>query len=554
MKYDRLSRRMFLQGAGGATLSIPLLESLLPREARAQDGGVVGAPVKRFISIITGYDMGHHAAWLPTTNSPITNLAQPTQVFAPGNGHHAIRHQPLRDFVPTSTSPLSLVAGTHFNPYLSSMTVMRSLNHTIRYGHGAAWVLGGLASDAADRGTLASIETADVVLNKNRTFNPAGLPHIFCGSPGYGADTYSYVSSGGPATYATCLGDDLTAIYNRLFSNGTLPENGTTTTRHPRHDVLSRVQDDYRRVRNSRFTSAADKATLDNALDQFRDAQASLTRVSTSSCAHRSLGRNGLVYQAASLAAVGQALADLIAASIMCDSARVFTIGAPSLGGTLSGQIDMHEEVSHVPFSTFGGRPSWQISAERKNAIVRTFVAPLLQRLSSATDPSNGRSYLHNSLVYFTAESGIAHGHGSHPVMLFGNAGGALSSGQYIDYANRPAGTFGGGDGFSDVVGSPTFGNNWFGASYNRLLVTILQAMGLRPQDYENDALNAQLCNRTDIGANHRNLTSIGGFGYALPRTMAGVNTAEWGYDLYLRPGLEGHDLRQFRHPLPMPT
>ncbi|MBL8957853.1 MAG: hypothetical protein JNK82_44170, partial [Myxococcaceae bacterium] len=49
-------------------------------------------------------------------------------------------------------------------------------------------------------------------------------------------------------------------------------------------------------------------------------------------------------------------------------------------------------------------------------------------RLSAATDPANGQSYLHNSLVYFTSESGIAHGWGSHPVMLFGNAGGARAS------------------------------------------------------------------------------------------------------------------------------
>lgn len=549
MKYDRLSRRMFLQGAAGAWLSIPLLESLLPAEARA-----LGTPVRRLISIITPYDMGHHAAWLPNTNSPLTNIAQPSQVFTPGNGHHAIRYQPLRDFVPTSGTPLSLVAGTHFNPYLSSMTIMRSLNHTVRYGHGAAWVLGGVQADAPERGALATIETADVVLNKNRAFNPAGLPHIFCGNAGYGPDTYSYVSSGGPAGYATCLGEDLTALYNRLFSNGTLPEGGNTTTRHPRHDVLSRVQEDYRRVRNSRFTSAADKRTLDNALDQFRDAQASLTRVTTSSCSHRTLGRTGQVHQAASQAAVGQALADLIAAAIMCDSARVFTIGAPMLGGTISGQVDQHEEVSHVPFSTFGGRPSWQISAERKQAIARTFVAPLLQRLAGATDPSNGRSYLHNSLVYFTAESGIAHGYGSHPVMLFGNAGGSLSSGMYIDYANRAAGTFGGGDGFSEVVGSPTFGNNWWGASYNRLLVTMLQAMGLGPQDYENHALNAQLYNRTDLGPNNRNLTNLGGFGYAMPRDLTGENTSSWGFNNYLRPGLEGQDLRQFRNPLPMPT
>jgi hypothetical protein len=207
-----------------------------------------------------------------------------------------------------------------------------------------------------------------------------------------------------------------------------------------------------------------------------------------------------------------------------------------------------------VPFATFGGRPSWQISADRKNAIVRNFVAPLLQRLSAATDPSNGRSYLYNSLVYFTAESGIAHGWGSHPVMLFGNAGGAISSGNYIDYANRARGPFQGADGFTATVAAPDFSNNWWGVHYNRLLVTILQAMGLQPSDYENHALNRQLYGRTDLGAGHNNLQNIGGFGFALPNDISGADSSSWGWDAYIRPGIENQDLRLFNRPLPLPT
>lgn len=552
MKFDRLSRRMFLRGAAGASLSIPLLESLVPREARAQ-----GMGVRRFISIISPYDMGHHASWLPNTNSPLTNIAQPMRTFAPGNGHHDVRWQPLTDFVPNSSTPLSIVAGTAFNPYLSSMNLMRSLNHTVRYGHGGAFVLGGIPGDAgilAERGILPTIETADVVLNKNRAFNPAGLPLIFCGNSGFGPDAYSYSANGGAAANNTCLGDDLLAIYNRLFSNGTLPENGAGTIRHPRYDILTRVQEDYTRVRNSRRISAVDRQTLDNALDQFRDTQMSLTRVATSSCSHRSLSRQGTFWQAASMPTIGAAMADLIVASIMCDSARVFTIGAPQLQGTHNGQIDQHEEVSHVPFSQVGGRNSWELSAERKNAIVRNFVAPLLNRLSAATDPSNGRSYLYNSLVYFTAESGIAHGYGSHPVMLFGNAGGSVSSGNYIDYANRARGAFAGADGFTDTVGAPDFSSNWWGVHYNRLLVTILQAMGLSPADYENHSLNQQLYGRTDLGAGNQNLQNIGGFGFALPQDISGQMTNSWGFNTYIRPGLENQDLRMFSRPLPLPT
>ena len=50
------------------------------------------------------------------------------------------------------------------------------------------------------------------------------------------------------------------------------------------------------------------------------------------------------------------------------------------------------------------------------------------------------------------------------------------------------------------------------------------------------------------------NLTSIGGFGYAMPRDLTGEDTSSWGYDFYLRPELEGQDLRQFRYPLAIPA
>lgn len=551
MKYHPLSRRMFLQGAG-TSFAIPVLGSLLPREARAQ----AATPVKRFISIINNYDFGHHAAWLPNAAGAFTNIPQPTRTFSPGGGHHDVRYQPLRDFAPTNASVLGPIAGASLSPYLGSTNILRGLNHTVRYGHGASWTLGGVPGDRTffeGRGALPTLETADVVLNKNRAFNPNGLPLIFAGSQGYGPDAYSYTAVGGPAQNTACIGDNLSALYNRLFNNGNLPQTGAGTTRHPRYDLLTRVQEDYARVRNSRRISAADRTTLDNAVEQFRDAQAGLTRVSTAACQHGALGRTGNISQLAGNQAVGGVLADLIAASILCDSARVFTIGATFLEGMLDGQDGQHESVSHVPFSTFGGRPSWQITAQRQNAVVRNFVAPLLQRLSSAIDPSNGRSYLYNSLVYFTAESGIAHGSGSHPAFLFGNAGGALSSGNYVDYSNRARGAFGGGDGFSATPGAPTFSSNWWGVSYNRLLVTILRAMGLSPADYENHALNSQLYNRTDLGPACMNLSNLGGFGYALPQDITGENPASWGFNAYIRPGLDNQDLRQFRNPLPLP-
>ena len=103
MKFNLLTRRMFLQGTGGALVSIPFLTSLLPKESWAQ---AANNPIKRFITIRSAHEMGHHSYWLPNTSGQIFNLVQPTQIQAGVNGHHNVRWQSLRDFGCRSPPPL----------------------------------------------------------------------------------------------------------------------------------------------------------------------------------------------------------------------------------------------------------------------------------------------------------------------------------------------------------------------------------------------------------------------------------------------------------------
>src|SRR5687768_6024691 len=66
MKWNRVSRRVVLQGAGGALLAFPWLESMKPKHAQA-----AGAPVKRFIAMKT-YNHPVITKWYPST--PIAGL------------------------------------------------------------------------------------------------------------------------------------------------------------------------------------------------------------------------------------------------------------------------------------------------------------------------------------------------------------------------------------------------------------------------------------------------------------------------------------------------
>lgn len=544
---------MFLQGSG-TMLAIPFLPSLLPREAWAQS---TAAP-KRFISIFSDLDYGHNSQWLPNGLTNITNIPQPSRVYAPGGGHHDIRWQPLRDFAPTATSSLSNVYGTSVSPYLDQVTIMRSVDYGEYRGHDSARLLGGArlySQNEAMGSTWRPIPTIDSFMNSNRTFNPAGLPLMSGGTDtGPSGNTWTYAAASGNAVSVIESQSSMNDFFNSLFRSGSFPESGSTTPTHPRRAILNTVLEDFRRVVGSRNISSVDKQALTNAMDKLNDVYNGLAQGSSGQCSYKGLTRNLDITQSAYIGANGKQLADMITAAIMCDSGRVFTIGIH--GGdrmyqaTPVANVDIHQNMSHTPFAMYNGIPAYQHLASIQARAFQNFVRPLIQNLASAIDPANGRSYLYNSLVYCAAAAGQTHGSASAPVMLVGNAGGALTSGNYIDYANRARGAVNNTDSMNASPGDARFSNNWAGVSYNRLMVTILQAMGFTPAQYEDNTLNQQLYNNTTIGTQNRGLTAIGGWGYA---STAQLSRGDY-FAGEARGILSNQDLTQYRNRLPFPT
>jgi hypothetical protein len=558
MIYNRKSRRMFLQGAGKSLLAIPFLPSLLPRTAWGQ----TNTAIKRYVTFVTDGEIGHNSAWLPNTSGSVTNLVQPNRILDPGGGHHPIHWQPLSEFISSQSTPLASLYGTSLNSHLGSMNIMRGLDFVFRYGHGSGSSLGALPDAEGARGTLAQIATIDAMLAANRSVNPSGK-QIFCGLPG-GWEGFSRNLQGGNST----LIDNIRQLYNALFNNGTYPEGGasggTTTVAHPRRDILTRVMDDYRGLIGGRNISAVDRGALTNALDKFSDVLRGLAGITVPSpavCSYRSLAvTDDSIGTAGSYAARSKILVDLITAAIMCDANRIFSFGLQMpfaqysgitgpAGETLNYTGDWHQDVSHLPFTVRNGRPCWQWTASHQSYIVKNIFAPLVRNLAAATDPSNGQSYLYNSLIHLTYESGQVHSWSSHPTILAGNAGGAMSSGNYIDYSDRTKGTIES-DMFSASPTAANFTNNYSGVSYNRLLVTIMQAMGMNSSDYEVNSRNSQVYNRTDIGSQNANLSAIGGYGFAF---NADRNVSGW-VNGFFNEALQRYDLRQFRNRLTLPS
>lgn len=523
---------MFLKGTGGAALALPLLPSLLPREAWAQNV----SPTKRYFNFVGGYDYGHHQHWFPTLN-------QPSQMHSPANGDQAFRYQALNTFVsPTSTSNLSLILGNRLNPLVNKMNIFRALNLHTRIAHGQGHMLGNIAaSDGHDTlvTSLKRLRTIDQVLAGNRNFTPHTRDPLIL-SPN---SAYSFQGDAlGNVSRVGARWPKPHELFNTLFT-GISEGGGTTTTpAHPRRDILTRVMEDYQRVINGRTISSNDKNVLNNIMDQISDIQARLPGATTTSmagCRYSNVdvalsstdGVQAYNYNPQSHGYAFQMYARIFAAAASCDLHRVFGfhVSIPDFFDRHNSE-DFHQGHSHRPWDVVaenGNRVNHQWMAEIWRMYVDNFVAPLALALNSIND-TNGRTILDNSLVHMTLESSTVHCDSNKPCLMIGGAGGALNTGYLIDYSRRELGPASmQGDNFNENPSSGQFGHAYHGLHYNRSLTTVLRAMGLNPSEYEDSSINTYFRGRSDgaIGSQNNGISNVGGYGH-----IGTENSGVWYY------------------------
>src|SRR5690606_11408349 len=188
MKYDRVRRRMFLQGLGGSVLALPLLPSLLPKSAVAQDA----SPVKRFFAI-KSYSTQNIIDWYPSRelsgyelrryggdgggngkddgtlalNKPLTESSGKHSNGSEYFGHEA----PLSDF----SEGITRVLGTELTPFLDKLLLLRGLAFLPDTNQIDGGMLGhyggGSISDQA--GNIERWPTIDQVLAQSSKFYPS---------------------------------------------------------------------------------------------------------------------------------------------------------------------------------------------------------------------------------------------------------------------------------------------------------------------------------------------------------------------------------------------
>lgn len=501
MKYDRLRRRLFLQGLGGTILALPLLPSLLPKSARAQ----AGTGPKRFFAI-KSYSTQNIIDWYPSqaiggydvrpyggdggANGKDDGTLILTQALSESSGQHSNNQEYFGHEAPLSafSEGISRILGPELTPYSGKMLLLRGLDFLPDTNHNDGGMLGhyagGSISDQA--GNIEGWPTIDQVLAQSSKFyptTPAGGRSLHL-SPGR-ANTFSFTENGDQVIADT----DPKVVFDRLFSNFQ-PDSGEPQV-NPNLKLVDRVYEDYARARDGRAMSAADKETLERHMGFLSELQDRLDAGATvGSCtppdeppSTPARGTDvGEIEQAFDL------MIDVAVAAVQCDLTRIVTLDVYKAVGKAGGNDQGFEhscascEGNPNPTDWHRAAHDWDQLDQREKVvtinewIARQVFARVLERLDVEED--SGETYLDRSVVFWGNELGMNHLNYSVPVLLAGSAGGYLKTGRYIDYI----------DWDRSVKFSQHNGMVIEGVPYNRLMVTLLQAMGLSPEDYERAA------------------------------------------------------------------
>ena len=488
------SRRRLLRGAGGAALALPFLESLVPREARAQ---VV--PAKRLI-VMKSFSTQLIQEWYPrlqgngyalkdakyagTSKADGTTLL--TQPLGAGGGY---TQAPLADF--QTATGISGILGPALNPFLSKLTLIRGLDFLPSVNHNYGGLLGNYSSCTAatpcDADSLPDVPTIDQVLAYSPKIYPGTPPARYLHISQGVADSMSYSDMGikaGAVQQLKARTNPLDA-FNDLFANSA-PTMGTTA---PDRDKLlvDRVFQDYMRLRQSPRLSAGDKQLVDQYVNLVAELQAKLTPKPTLTCTRPTTPAslvNNSGTSATDIATKWTLFLDVVTAAIMCDQTRVITIGVHKALGPgpdpANTALVGHYHSEDASGGTWHGLAhDWANPNSRRmlKGINSWIASEIFAKLCAKLDvpEANGRTYLDNSLIYWGNELGFNHIGYSVPCVLAGSAGGFIKTGRYLDYI----------DWNGKAYFAQEMGNVIKGIPHNQLLVTILQAMGLAPVDYE---------------------------------------------------------------------
>lgn len=475
MKTMVVPRRQVLRGAGGFTLALPLLPSLL---SRAYGDPVVAQP-RRFIAITTNHGGVKRESMFPP-ESTLTN----TREIVPG---HTARWGRLARRIEGGDAVLSPVlrgpAATLSERLVGKMNVLQGVDITFRIGHHSGGHLGNYANCFDSNFRLENLPTIDQLMAWSPSFYPdlGGIKERFVATgTNYSATQVSWTWSNPQARAGTIQPSESlekpSALFARLFAPPGNPR---------QRSVVDHVLDSYKTMRDgNRRLSARDRQRLTDHMDHLSELQRRVTVIPKCSGPQGSLaaadqagtwpaGREGQGAKRPEALVYHRAILDIIHAALVCDLTRVVVIAVGHKFSDFLG--DWHTEVAHLAHSQEAAQ---ELTVAKHRDLFNNVFLPLAEKLDAA-EPS-GATMLDHSLLVWTQESGMwTHDSDSTPIVVAGGAGGFLKTGHYVDYRNLVPG--------SRLIESwgQHYPGRYAGVSYNRYLATCLAGMGVPEREWK---------------------------------------------------------------------
>ncbi len=471
MKRRIITRRQALLGAGGFSLGLPFLPSLLPGPAYAQDPEFRQPP--RFFMLTSD-----HGAVFESAMFPDEALLTDTQTLY--SGHDISQGALVRSANGDRAEVASVLSGPSevlTDSLVGKMNVLRGLDIPFYIAHHTGGHLGNYARNDGngDQGQdLGPMPTIDQLMAWSDGFyaDLAGIKKrsIITGGRGRMSYTWSNPSGRSGDIVEVRREDNAAALFQEVF----VPEEPMDSGTPPRPPIVDRVFESYQSLRQSnRRMSAADRQRLDDHMDRLAELQRRLnaTPVKLATCGDLSEPDDS-----GDAAEHMQALADVIVAAFLCGTSRIAVLGLEQAQFASDG-TDWHQGVAHQ-----WQQPEAQAKLqEATQGIFEKVFLYLASRLDVEEAP--GQTVLDNSYLTWSQESGEStHNSRSIPVITFGSGAGFYKTGVYADYRNKTeAGIV---SYWSDPLG-------YTGLLYNQFLATTLMSMGLGRdewQDIENNA------------------------------------------------------------------
>lgn len=425
---NRLNRRAFLYAAGTAGVALPFLEGMPERSAFAQsESPVFGLFICTANGVVQQYANEPERFW-PTQTGALTTANMSASASERATG-----------ILAEHADKLLIVRGVNY-PQTGSNGC----------GHAQGLVHCLTANGATGSGnTMTSTAvSADTVIADG--VNPGGVDPMTLYSGMKGGYIDEKLSFSAPGQVRAAEGNPYN-VYQRMV--GLLDQNGDPTPMADnlalkRKSVNDLVRDQIKSLQSNSALSQADRERLDQHFTSIRDLETNMTEMGASCtgefldvAALEAMNSGNAFRQDGAIEDVAKLQMELVALAFACNQTRVATLqigdGTDGTRYTINGQrVERFHWVSHriqSDGSTGAAIPEaleWHTAIDRIR--METF-KHLIDRWSMY-NVGNG-SLLDNAFAYWTSHvaQGPSHSFNNVPVVIAGNAGGFLRTGQYID-------------------------------------------------------------------------------------------------------------------------